>query len=408
MSQGSSSFDLIRLILDCDNSAMARQRYQDPPVKQSKNGTFYIRPWVDVVGPNGLERKKKVINLGPASMGARKALAEKNRVMTTINRADYLIKSQITFDALVKRFLDHHVKNLRQSTQDKYDSLIRNHLKDAFAGMQLYELGSFEIQKWLNSKQGKVSKATRFDLKNLLSGIFQRAIDWKLYNEANPVMSVIVHGEDDAREKRKLSDDDTRRLLGELRADVRLLCSIALFCTLRISEALGLQEKHLDFENGMILIRQAFVRGVLNPPKTKKSKRDIPMGALADALRPLRTGDPERFVFQIRTNPGRRRKDGSLPKERVCRDDRDIAQHFLRPAAKRLKIYWKGFGFHALRREAITSIIGEAGVGQAMNAAGHSKVDMSLLYTLDNKVEMEKAIRAHQERLLGKPEGPIQ
>src|SRR5690242_14014095 len=141
MSEGGSSFDLIRLILDCDNGAMARQRYQDPPVKQSKNGTYYIRPWVDVVGPNGLERKKKVINLGPASMGSRKALAEKNRVMTTINRSDYLVKSQITFDALVKRFLDHHVQNLRQSTQDKYDSLIRNHLKDAFTGMQLYELG---------------------------------------------------------------------------------------------------------------------------------------------------------------------------------------------------------------------------------------------------------------------------
>lgn len=40
----------------------------------------------------------------------------------------------------------------------------------------------------------------------------------------------------------------------------------------------------------------------------------------------------------------------------VCRDDRDLTQHFLRPIAKELGFYWKGFGFRSLRREAITAI----------------------------------------------------
>jgi hypothetical protein len=53
-----------------------------------------------------------------------------------------------------------------------------------------------------------------------------------------------------------------------------------------------------------------------------------------------------------------------------------------RKSAKALGFYWKGFGFHSMRREAITAVGSIIGIGQAMNLAGHSSVDMSLLYTL--------------------------
>ncbi|MBV8549748.1 MAG: hypothetical protein JOY54_00485 [Acidobacteriaceae bacterium] len=59
-----------------------------------------------------------------------------------------------------------------------------------------------------------------------------------------------------------------------------------------------------------------------------------------------------------------------------------LQQHFLRPVAKQLGFYWKGFGFRSLRREAITAIGSIAGIGQAMKVAGYSRADTSLLYTL--------------------------
>lgn len=40
--------------------------------------------------------------------------------------------------------------------------------------------------------------------------------------------------------------------------------------------------------------------------------------------------------------------------------------------------------------------------------AGQSSVDMSLLYTLEDKAEQARGVRAFQERILGKPEGPVQ
>jgi hypothetical protein len=43
-----------------------------------------------------------------------------------------------------------------------------------------------------------------------------------------------------------------------------------------------------------------------------------------------------------------------------------------------------------------------------MNAAGHTHADMSLLYTLQDRAEQERAIKAHPERILGKLEGGVQ
>jgi hypothetical protein len=55
--------------------------------------------------------------------------------------------------------------------------------------------------------------------------------------------------------------------------------------------------------------------------------------------------------------------------------------------------YYIGFGFHAFRREAITAISASAGVGQAMNPAGHCKSDMSQEHTLIDLSAQEHAVR---------------
>ena len=86
----------------------------------------------------------------------------------------------------------------------------------------------------------------------------------------------------------------------------------------------------------------------------------------------------------------------------VCHDDRDLNQHFLRPAAKGLGFYWKGFGFHALRREAITAFNAALGVTQTMQMSGHATAEQSADYTLTDQKAQDAAIRARQEVILGK------
>jgi integrase len=259
------------------------------------------------------------------------------------------------------------------------------------------------IDDWLAEKQNAgLSWATRMDLRNILSSVFTQAAAWGFWRDRNPVEHVSVGKKRASREKRKLTDDQTRKLLAYLPGDVRLMCCTGLFCTLRVSEMLGLQEKHLDFHRGMILVRQRYWRGDLDETKGEKSTRDVPMGYMGPELKRLVTGDPERFVFQIKTRPQWGKH------EALCRDDRAIHQHFLRPAAKALGFHFAGFGFHSLRREAITAISREVGMEQAMHLAGHTKLDMTMVYELMDHEQQEKGVRAFQERILGKPEGGIQ
>jgi hypothetical protein len=111
-------------------------------------------------------------------------------------------------------------------------------------------------------------------------------------------------------------------LLACLPEDVRLVASICLPSTLPISEALGLQEKHLNFASGQIA-------AALLPVNNQESIREVPIGYLGDDFKRCPTGDPERFEFEIKTRPEFGRK------ESTCRDDRDINQHFSARRPKR-------------------------------------------------------------------------
>jgi integrase len=392
------SVRLLSRLLGGQEKKVPRERYQTPKLKQTKSGVWYIRPWVDVLYADGSPgRAKKTITIG--TMPKREAQAQANEVMKTINRAEYVITSQIKLkDFLDKEYCILHMDRLAASTRVKCRQLLAKHIRPAFGDRMLCEIDAATVQLWLNGKaqqreNGKpgLSSASRTDLRSLLSNIFNKAIEWGRWRDRNPIEFVHVGRKQVVWQQRKLTDEETMRLLAALPSVVRLLCSIGLFCTLRISEILGLQEKHLDFSTNQILIRQRNWRGDIDMPKNRTAARDVPMGYLADPLRKLCTGDPERFVFQIKT---RNQKS-------ICRDDREIARCYLLPAARALGVYWKGFGFHALRREAVTAVSAAVGVGQAMKLSGHSRADMSLLYTLKDNEVLDRAIRDRQEKLLG-------
>jgi integrase len=385
--------------------ALPRERYQEPSLQQTTGGVWFIRPWVDVIKAGKVERAKKTIPIG--AMGKREAQAKAREIMQVINRAEYVITCQINFGRFLDEYQAMHVDRLAASTREKYRNHLKNHIRPAFEKMMLCEVQPLLVQRWLDAKgeaaEGKpgLSWATRTDLRNILSSVFTKAIEWGRWKDQNPITHVHAGRRVAVREQRKLTDDQVRRLLAALPADVRLAVCVGLFCTLRVSEILGLQEKHLDFHGGLILVRQRFCRGDLDEPKNPKARRDVPMGYLADDLRATCKGDPERFVFQIETHPEWGKKTS------ICRDDRDLNQHFLRPAAVALGFYWKGFGWHALRREAVTAINAAIGVTQAMAMAGHSTVAMSARYTLADRVAQDGAVRARQEEIMGKPGGKV-
>ncbi len=379
-------------------------RNQNPPLQKTKakNPRWFIRPCVDRLQPDGsAKRDRERIYLGSCGdMDRKNAGVQRAEVLRRINNGSFVLQSQANFGELLDLFEKKFVEaenNLATSTQAKYSAHLKNHIRPAFGQLAISQITTLRIEDWLAAKNDAgLSWSTRSDLRNLMSCVFRQAKKWGLWKQDNPAQLVTVGRKRMVREKRKLAVEDTRRLLLVLPDDVRLIIMASLFCTLRISEVLGLQWQHIDLENGKIMVRQRFYRGNLDVPKSQKAIRDVAMGELSRLLAERHPGpqNAEEFAFSVKTSRG------------ICRDDRDILQHFLRPAAEKLGLYYPGFGFHSFRREAVTALAREIGLPQTMKAAGHSKADMTLLYTLDDFDQQAAGIRRFQEQILGSPDDP--
>jgi hypothetical protein len=156
-------------------------------LEQTKRGVWFIRPWVDVIQNGRLERAKKTITIG--AMGKREAQAKAREVMQTINRADYVITSQINVGRFLDEYATMHVNRLAASTQSKYRNHLKNHIRPAFESMMLCDLQPLVIQEWLNAKE--LSWATKTDIRNILSSVFTKAIEygrWKVLIRSSACM----------------------------------------------------------------------------------------------------------------------------------------------------------------------------------------------------------------------------
>ena len=281
---------------------------------------------MDVIKDGRVSRALKTISIG--SMGKREAMTRAREIMSTINRADYIITSQIKLERFLEEYQTMHVDRLAASTREKYRNHLKNHIKPAIGHLMLCDLQPLLVQRWLDAKgegEKPLSWATRADIRNILSSIFTKAIEWGRWKDGNPIEHVHAGRKIAARSQRKLTDDETRRLLAMLPADVRLAVCVGLFCTLRISEILGLQERHLDFERGAIVVRQRFYRGDLDIAKEPaiNSRRSDGISGRRTALALQRRAGAVHL-------PDRDSQSGAGRPQSA--DDRDLNQHFLRPA----------------------------------------------------------------------------
>ena len=74
---------------------------------------------------------------------------------------------------------------------------------------------------------------------------------------------------------------------------------------------------------------------------------------------------------------------------------------------KALGLYYEGFGWHAFRRQNVTwrQSLGGATAIEAMKAAGHSSVDMTMHYTLSDVAREGDQVAALLGAICGPTEG---
>jgi integrase len=267
---------------------------------------------------------------------------------------------QPTFGWLANHYINHGLpfnkrnghrkaKGTIYCYQHVLEDLILPRWKDEVAA----KVKPLAIRDWLFSlhDEDDYDWQTVSKIKMVMGQVFDHADVHDLETCRNPVSKVRVPGsEDQDKEVRILQPEETWRIISGMQDPERTLVLLIAATGLRISEALGLQWKHVTFEDRSIRVEQAFRLSEITTTKTKSSKASVPMcEALAEFLLNWRVNSPYHregdFVFASGKLNGEKPRTGQM-----------VNRCYLKPAAIAAKVIQpdERFGFHSLRHSLST------------------------------------------------------
>lgn len=395
---GGHSVNAVRIIgsVLSDNDGMPK-KYQNPALEVRRDCArpyYFIRVSVPRPTPKGFKKRRERQHIGFLDeMTKKQAMKDRAQILEAVNSHRLVLQSQIYFSEIVSRFQESRLPQFGAGTAARYESQIKNHLLPVFGAKKLCDIDKQMVEAWLVSKDKEgLSWWTREGLRGVMSSIFSAAVDWKLWSGDNPASGIRLGRKKEVREKRLLTAEQLQQILANVSDDTRLMILIALVAGLRISEICGLKWEDIDLNSNTLTVRRRWYRGDLDEPKTEASKRVRQIGQLSGEFRrKYRSGASQhQFIFLS--------DDGQSPN-----DERDVLRFELRPLLKRLKLYYPGFGWHAFRRQNVTwrQTVGGATPFEAQKGAGHTKLDMTMLYSLNDEVREREQVDAIMDKLTG-------
>ena len=259
---------------------------------------------------------------------------------------------------------------MKASSARYYEIQIRCHLLPVFGSERLCDITRVDVQRILSDKRKQgLSGSSVHGIRTALGKVLQAAVDWNLL-EQNPTRGIRMGDRTPKTERLYLCPQEVLRLLNSLSEPCRTLVLVAVLTGMRIGEILALRWKSLDLLRGVIQIRESMTGGRFGAPKTRSSKRDVPISEpLRQALeaqraRCLQTG-PEDLVFTTR--------------KQTPLNPLNLLRRVLRPACVTMEL--PPISWHSFRHTHAT-LLGE--VGESLRTAsailGHSNLGTTMIY----------------------------
>jgi integrase len=372
---------------------------------KGRRGIVWRIRYIDASGRRVIE----TCGLEPGWTRKRAERALRNR-LTDVEREGYEKPDRLTFSEFADRwFIDHlPARNLKPTTVETYGFALA-HMVGFFGDSPLTELAQHPalIDRYVAAKvrQGLAPKTINNHLLTL-NVMLKQAVRWKLIH-VNPVADVERPRLQDSNSQ-VLTESEISRLwaaygqleheaLGSKRGWWRLARTITFVClgtAMRRGELLGLRWRDVQLLEGLVQVREAFVRGRFTTPKSRASRRLVELGSRTQELltehwqTSAHTGDDD-LVF------GHPDTGGPLDPSRLSRQ-------YLRPALRRAGIDRPFRPFHDLRHTALTH---EAAAGNpqvyVQLRAGHSQGAMTEKYIHAAQVLFPGAAQRGEDRIFG-------
>ena len=208
-----------------------------------------------------------------------------------MERGEYVPRTTITVDELIKRFQSEVVPQFKGSNSTAYRC---NTLRRMLGQVRVVELTPAILASYRDERLKTIQpNSLRRELGILSSAINTAVIDWGIPIPSNPVQFIRVPKFDDKRDRRlKLGEE--QKLLDHASPICQRLIIIAIETAMRRGEILRIRKSHIDFGNQTLLI-----------PETKTDKpRTIPVSTRAiQVLKEQIQSESERKVVPMESDP---------------------------------------------------------------------------------------------------------
>jgi integrase len=375
---------------------VARRRYQTGCVfKRGKRRKVWVARWrEDVLCEDGkVGRILRSVVLGSvADLPTRKdAQVRLDEELRGVNQGTVRPESSMLFGTFAEeQWKTLVLPTLKLSTQHGYKTVLAKHLLPYWRDWRLRDIGRQDVQQWVADRfRQKLGWQTVRNSWTLLSGILETAVEYG-YLSMNPARGVKFPEKELKEAPVLFTAEDFVKLLEQLDEPYRTMARLIALTGLRIGELLAVRWRCLDLEIGTLSVRESVYEGKFQSPKTRKSRRTMPLGPQIivwlreHRLRAKRT-ESDDLVFG-------NRKGQPLRESKLLRN-------VLQPAAERAglgRVTWHQF------RHIHSSLLNDLRVPVkiAQEQLGHSSISTTLnIYTHVVDASHRKAIEALEREL---------
>jgi integrase len=352
---------------------MTRPRHQDGClwIRGKRRKVWVLRWREDLLQPDGsAKRVLRAETLGPVSkitrQQAKEVIAKRlgplnlglQRPQATMTLADFVLKEWKPTAELA----------LKKKSVSYYESQLDSRIVPALGSVCLCSLNRAQIEGLLSElrRKGDTGSTLR-GVRATMSTVLRSAVE-RGYLDQNPAHGIRLRGTGGRAERRYYGPVEIQKLLPELSEPCRTVVAVAVLTGLRIGEILALKWKRVDMLRGTIEVAETFSDGEFGSPKTRSSRRVIPM---SDSLR---------ATLEAHRLRSKQKKSEDLvfatPKATPL-SSKNLYNRELAPACDRTKqprVSWHSF------RHTHATLLAE--VGESMKTAqallGHSDLETTL------------------------------
>jgi integrase len=274
-----------------------------------------------------------------------------------INSLNFKPRNTILFSQFAVNWVERVLSQHKPSTQVATKSHLKIHLLPYFGDLQLQQINGERIQDFVASRE--IGQKSIHNLVATLRMLWNSAKAWA-YVSHDPFEGLVLPTAPDP-EPKFFTLEEVQTILDNAPEPDRTFYCLAAETGLRAGELCGLRWEDLNFESGIVEVKQSAWQGRIVTPKTKKACRTFAISP--QLLEHLRKMQGTGLIFQYRNG-------------RPWKGEK-VVERKLKPLLKRLGIPHRGL--HAFRHTNAT-IMDRLGVPMKtrQDRLGHTDSRMTL------------------------------